>query len=91
MRGLEAGPFQVIADASPSYVHARLLGLGCGDEVVLYVPNLVPAEPGLEAYLAGVTEKVLAGGRARSERARLNEERQVWAAVRELVHPLALT
>jgi hypothetical protein len=85
LRGEEFGPYKVVADASPSSIHARLPNLGCGDEIVLPAEDVVPAKPRLEAHLGRVAEKALARRSLRLEQDRGDEERRLRASVRRLV------
>jgi hypothetical protein len=57
MRGTVVGPYEVIAPAGPGVIHARLVGDGCGDEVMLGLVDLVPFEPRLEEDLRQVSDE----------------------------------
>jgi hypothetical protein len=84
LRGEEFGPYKVVADASPSSIHARLPNLGCGDEIVLPAKTSCRPSPVSRHTLAASRRKPwLAEVFAWSRIA--GTERRLRASVRRLV------
>lgn len=84
LRGEDPGPFEIVAAAGPASVHVRPLGTGCGDEFVVRLEALVPADPRIEEELRRLATASLALRLPGTEEARRGEQRRIRMAVQEL-------